>query len=112
MLLPVGANLDTLQSLELGEAVGPVSVLLLAQSGYAPLAPPEWLQALNPDLVVISVGVADKDGLPSAETLQRRWTATPCCAPIKWMDQCQYRWQQDVGVVRKDRWPQCSCARG
>ena len=71
MLLPVGSNLDTLQTLESGEAIGPVSVLLLAQSGYAPLAPPEWLQNLSPRLVVISVGAADKDGLPSAETLER-----------------------------------------
>ncbi len=70
MLLPVGANLDTLQALESGESVGPVSVLLLSQSGYAPLAPPEWLQNLNPRLVVISVGTADKDGLPSVETLE------------------------------------------
>jgi competence protein ComEC len=70
LLLPVGANLDTLQTLELGETVGPVSVLLLAQSGYAPLAPPEWIQNLNPRLVVISVNAADRDGLPSAETLE------------------------------------------
>ena len=81
MLLPVGSNLDTLETLESGEAIGPVSVLLLAQSGYAPLAPPEWLQNLSPRLVVISVGAADKDGLPSAETLQRLET-TPCSERI------------------------------
>jgi competence protein ComEC len=70
MLLPVGANMDTLQALESGRAIGPVGVLLLAQSGYAPLVTPEWVQSLNPRLVVISVAAADKDGLPPAETLE------------------------------------------
>ncbi|HET6845219.1 MAG TPA: ComEC/Rec2 family competence protein [Anaerolineales bacterium] len=70
MLLPVGANLDTLQALQSGQSIGPVSVLLLAQSGYAPLLTPEWVQNLNPRLVVISVAAADKDGLPPVETLE------------------------------------------
>lgn len=70
LLLPIGANLDTLAALENGSAVGPVSVLLLSQSGYAPLAPPEWLQNLNPELTVISVAAADRDGLPSPEILK------------------------------------------
>lgn len=69
MLLPIGANLDTLTILENGAAVGRVDVLLLAQSGYAPLTPPLWLENLNPRMVVISVAAADKDGLPSADTL-------------------------------------------
>jgi competence protein ComEC len=70
MLLPIGANLDTLEALEYGAAVGPVSVLLMAQSGYAPLAPPQWLQHLNPQLAVISVALADRDGLPDTDTLE------------------------------------------
>jgi competence protein ComEC len=70
MLLPVGANLDTLESLQSGKAIGPVSVLLLAQSGYAPLVTPEWVRNLDPRLVVISVGAADKDGMPPTETLE------------------------------------------
>jgi hypothetical protein len=70
LLLPIGSNLDTLAALENGAALGPVDVLLLAQSGYAPLSPPEWLHNLNPQLVVISVAVADRDGLPDADTLE------------------------------------------
>jgi competence protein ComEC len=69
LLLPIGANLDTLAALENGSTVGPVTVLLLAQSGYAPLVPPEWLRNLSPELVVISVAPADRDGLPSPETI-------------------------------------------
>ena len=70
MLLPIGANLETLAALKNGASLDPVNVLLLSQSGYAPLSPPEWLQNLNPQLVVISVAPADKDGLPGAETLE------------------------------------------
>lgn len=68
-LLPVGENPDTLAQLKNGSAVGPVNVLLLAQSGYAPLTPPLWVQNLNPQLVVISVAAADLAGLPDQATL-------------------------------------------
>ena len=68
MLLPIGANMDTLARLENGDLAGHVDVLLLAQSGYAPLTPPEALTVLNPHVVVISVAAGDKDGLPSPAT--------------------------------------------
>jgi competence protein ComEC len=70
MLLPIGANLDTLVALDHGAETGPVNVLLLAQSGYAPLVTPEWMQNLHPQLVILSVAPADRDGLPSSETLE------------------------------------------
>jgi len=69
MLLPIGANADTLARLVDGDLAGQLDVLLLSQSGYAPLTPPELLPVLNPDLVVISVAPADKDGLPDPATL-------------------------------------------
>ncbi len=68
-LLPIGENLDTLVQLQEGSAVGPINVLSLAQSGYAPLTPPAWLRNLNPQLVVISVAAGDKSGLPDKDTL-------------------------------------------
>jgi beta-lactamase superfamily II metal-dependent hydrolase len=68
--MPIGANLDTLAALENGAAVGHITVLLLSQGGYAPLTPPEWVNNLHPQLVVISVAPADKDSLPSSETLE------------------------------------------
>jgi competence protein ComEC len=68
-LLPIGENFDTLDQLEYGNAVGPVTVLSLAQSGYAPLAPPDWIENLNPQLAVISVAAADQDGLPDQDAL-------------------------------------------
>lgn len=69
-LLPVGENLDTLDQLEYGNAVGPVTVLSPALSGYAPLTPPDWIENLNPQLVVLSVAAGDKDGLPDKATLE------------------------------------------
>jgi len=70
MLLPIGANLDALAALDDGAEIGPVNVLLLAQSGYAPLVTPAWLQNLHPQLVVLSVASADRDGRPSAGTME------------------------------------------
>jgi len=69
LLLPVGANLDTLESLDYGRGPGPVGALLVSQSGYAPLTPQDWLDNLHPRLAVISVAAADRDGLPDPETL-------------------------------------------
>ena len=44
--------------------------MLLADSGYAPINPPEWIANLHPQLVLLSVSAADKEGLPSPETLE------------------------------------------
>ncbi len=68
-LLPVGLDFETLDGLEHGEAIGQVSVLMLAEGGYAPLNPPAWIGALRPRLAVLSVAADDYAGLPSEETL-------------------------------------------
>jgi len=68
-LLPIGENFDTLNQLEYGNVLGPVTVLSLAQSGYAPLTPVDWIDNLNPQLTLLSVAAGDKDGLPHQETL-------------------------------------------
>jgi len=64
-LLPLGMNLDTLTELEDGKKVGTVSTLLLADSGFAPLSPPEWIAALRPRLVILSVAAGDPHSLPA-----------------------------------------------
>ncbi len=69
LLLPIGENLDTLDQLKTGSAVQPVTVLSLAQSGYAPLSPPDWITNLNPQLVVLSVAAGDINGMPDQATL-------------------------------------------
>jgi competence protein ComEC len=69
-LLPLGMNFAELESLKNGRAIGPVSALLLADHGYAPVNPPEWLANLRPQVALLSVSAGDRDGLPSAETLE------------------------------------------
>ncbi len=69
-LLPVGLSFEALDELNYGEEVGPVNVLLLADSGYAASNPPDWILNLNPELVLLSVGAADINGLPDSEVLE------------------------------------------
>lgn len=69
-LLPVGINFSVQEELEYGEAIKTTSVLLIADSGYAPINPPEWVANLNPQLVILSVAAGDPDGLPHDATLE------------------------------------------
>ena len=69
-LLPVGMSFEAMDELGYGESVGPVSVLLLADSGYAASNPEEWVLNLNPELVVLSVSAADENGMPDGEVLE------------------------------------------
>ena len=69
-LLPVGMNFTALEELNYGEDVEQVSLLLLGDSGYAPINPPEWIANLNPQLIVLSVAAGDPDGLPHEGTLE------------------------------------------
>ncbi|MGA2698677.1 MAG: amino acid permease [Methanoregula sp.] len=68
-LLPVGMNFDTLAELDNGIKIGRVSVLLLADSGFAQVNPPEWIAALHPPLAILSVAAGDPDGLPEQSVL-------------------------------------------
>ena len=67
LLLPIGASFEALEYLE--DKVQPVSALLLADSGYAPLNPPAWLAQCRPQLVLLSVAADDSQGLPDAEVI-------------------------------------------
>jgi competence protein ComEC len=68
-LLPVGMNFDTLEQLQNDPKTGTVTLLLLADAGFAPLNPPEWIKALHPQLAVLSVAAGDPDGLPDPAVL-------------------------------------------
>ncbi len=69
-LLPVGLSFDALDQLDYGKDVGPVSLLTLADSGYAQSNPPEWISALHPQLIVLNVKAGDESGMPDEETLK------------------------------------------
>jgi competence protein ComEC len=64
-LLPVGQDQETLAL-----AYEPVSLLMLAGQGYAALNPPDWLAALQPQAVIVSVEAGNHEGLPSPSTLE------------------------------------------
>jgi competence protein ComEC len=69
MLLPMGIDFKALETIQEISAMRNVSALLLAESGFAPLNPPELIDFLHPQVVLLSVAPADKTGLPSPETL-------------------------------------------
>jgi beta-lactamase superfamily II metal-dependent hydrolase len=69
-LFPVGINFDALEELNYGENIKSTSLLLIADSGYAPVNPPEWVANVNPQLIVLDVAAGDPDGLPHDETLK------------------------------------------
>ncbi len=68
-LLPIGVNFDSFKELKNGRGLGPVTALLLAESGYAPSNPAEWLVNISPQMVVLSVAADDKDGLPAEDVI-------------------------------------------
>ena len=69
-LLPIGIDEGPFESLEFGNVIGKVDVLLLADSGYAPSNPVDIFENLNPQLVVLSVAAGDPNGLPSQDVLE------------------------------------------
>lgn len=69
-LLPIGVGEGTFESIEFGNAIGKVDVLLLAESGYAPSNPPDIVENLNPQVVILSVAAGDPDGLPNQEVIE------------------------------------------
>ena len=68
-LLPIGMNLDTLTELNNGKFIGPVTVLLLADSGLSQTNPPEWIASLRPHVAILSVAAGDPDNLPAQSVL-------------------------------------------
>jgi beta-lactamase superfamily II metal-dependent hydrolase len=44
-------------------------VLLLADSGFAQVNPPEWVKNLGPQLAILSVEAGDPNGLPDQSVL-------------------------------------------
>jgi len=69
-LLPLGIDFDSLKDLQDDPSLGEVTALLLAESGYAPANPPEWIEKLSPEVVLLSVAAGDREGRPSPEMLE------------------------------------------
>jgi competence protein ComEC len=68
-LLPFGIDFAGLEALNKNSSIGRVDALLLADGGFAPLNPSDWLESLDPRVVLLSVASGNADGLPSTEVL-------------------------------------------
>jgi len=62
-------DFEALDTLLKRQDLAPLTALLLADSGYAPLNPPELITALQPQVVLLSVAPGNSQGLPPPETL-------------------------------------------
>jgi beta-lactamase superfamily II metal-dependent hydrolase len=69
MLLPMAMDFNEIEYLLHNLPMRNISALMLAESGYAPLNPPELIAQLNPQVTLLSVAAADRTGLPSPETI-------------------------------------------
>jgi hypothetical protein len=101
-LLPIGLEEDLCQSLL--EDPGPMAViaLLLAGSGAADLNPPEWLQAWEPQLALLSVGAGDRRARSAPEVLQTMEGYTQLCTnQNRWVHLITDRERMWVEVERK-----------
>ena len=68
LLLPIGINFETIEHLQ--PHIQPITALLLAESGFAPLNPDQWLETLNPQLVLLSVAANDRQGMPDMQVIE------------------------------------------
>jgi competence protein ComEC len=70
LLLPVGLDFESMQTLMKDKNQGPVTALLLAEGGYAPLNTAEWIERWHPQAALLSVAAGDPDGLPNPQVLE------------------------------------------
>jgi hypothetical protein len=92
-LLPLGLDFDSLKALHDGLAVGRVELLLLADGGYAPLNPPEWLAQLDPAVIWLAGNAADLELVTQAalgtrtvlDTGSRGWLRVSTDGETMWM---------------------------
>jgi competence protein ComEC len=68
-LLPVSMDFESMDSLMHEDELGPVTALLLAESGYAPVNTRGWIDRWKPRVVLLSVAADDPDGRPDLETM-------------------------------------------
>ena len=69
-LLPIGIDFDSMAWLQKRGSSPEITVLLLSDSGYAPVNPPSWIAYLKPSLILLSVGGGNSRDLPDTETLE------------------------------------------
>jgi hypothetical protein len=89
-LLPIGIDLDMLELLRTEPRLKDIDVLLLSEGGLAAVNPPEWIAHLHPEVILLSVGVGNREELPSPETLDAAHRPQRLDSPLN-------RWGANVG---------------
>jgi competence protein ComEC len=69
VLMPIGLDFESMDTLMQDRNQGPVTALLLAEAGHASLNTLEWIEHWQPRIALLSVSLADPEGLPHTETL-------------------------------------------
>ena len=70
-LFPFGLNEEGQGYYQSGRKLGEMTVLLLADSGYQSSNPFFWINNLNPQIIILSVGIKDSQGLPDRGLIDR-----------------------------------------
>jgi competence protein ComEC len=70
-LLPFGMSKAYQEGTRMGLDLGEMTLLLLSDNGYQSSNPPEWIKNLNPQLILLSVGIKDSQGLPDRTLIAR-----------------------------------------
>ncbi len=68
-LLPLGLDFESMEILKNDHHMGPMAALLLADGGYAPLNPLDWIKRWQPRVILISAAAGSSKGLPDQETM-------------------------------------------
>jgi competence protein ComEC len=70
-LFPFGLKAADRQVWDQGRKLGEITVYYLADNGYQSSNPAEWITNLNPELLLLSVGLKDSRGLPDRGLIDR-----------------------------------------
>jgi competence protein ComEC len=67
MLVPIGIDSETIRALDWGKEIGRVDAVLLADQGSLELNPLDWLENLNPNLILLSADALSSASFPVEE---------------------------------------------
>ena len=70
-LLPFGLQQESREKWRLGQDLGEMSALLLADNGYQSSNPSRWIENLRPQMALLSVGIKNSQGLPNRGLMDR-----------------------------------------
>jgi len=70
-LFPYGISEEYREEIRMGRDIGNVTLLMAADNGYQSSNPSEWIRNLNPQILFLSVGIKDSQGLPDRGLIDR-----------------------------------------